>query len=155
MDHPLKYVSALVAVATFLSACASLRPGEVSRMPLPSPREHLARGMAEVEAADALRREKSPASAMGGVFSWPPDMEKWQGHLRQAEADFRAVLDRFPESREAAEAQFMLGRINDHPHRNRFDAALVEYRRTMTRFPGTPAAEQARQRIEVIESINR
>lgn len=155
MGHPRRSVSALFVVATLLSACASLPPGGGPRPSLPSSREHLTRGMAELEAADALRREKSPLPVMGGVFRWPPDQEIWSGHLRQAEADFRAVLDRFPASPEAAEAQFMLGRINDHPNRNRFDDAVMEYRRTVERYPGTPAAENARRRIELIESIGK
>ena len=109
--------------------------------------------MAEFDAADALRRQRSPNPVMGGVFGWPPDHEKWLGHLRQAEADFRAVLDRFPASPEAPEAQYMLGRIDDHPQRNRFDDAVAEYRLTVERYPGSPAAEKARGRIDLIESI--
>lgn len=153
MNRPSKSLFAILAIGIFLSACASARPKEVTKPPLPSSREYLARGLAEVEAADTLRREKSPMPVMGGVFGWPPDMEEWLGHLLQAESDFHTILDRFPESTEAAEAQFMLGWINDHPQRNRFDIALQEYRRTRDKYPGTPAAEKARQRIEVIETI--
>lgn len=92
---------------------------------------------------------------MGGVFGLPGDLEKWERHLQRAEDDFWAVLGRFSASPEAPEAQYMLGVIHDHPHRNLFDVALVEYKRTVERYPGSPAAEKARQRIEAIESIRK
>jgi hypothetical protein len=111
--------------------------------------------MAEVEAADRLRLEKSPMPVMGGVFGSPLDSEKWAGHLQRAEADFREILDRYPGSPDAPDARFMLGRIDDHLYRNRFDDALEEYRRTVKEYPGTPAAEKARQRIETIEAIRK
>lgn len=111
--------------------------------------------MAELEAADTLRLQKSPNPAMGGVFGWPPDHEQWLQHLRQAEADFRTILDRFSSRPEAAEAQFLLGKINDHPYRNRFDDAVLEYKQTVARFPGTAAAEKALQRIAIIEAIRK
>jgi hypothetical protein len=155
MDLSGRTVFLLFAAATLVSSCASLPSREGVRPTLPSSREILARGIAEFDAADAVRRERSPMPVMGGVFNWPPDAEKWERHLRNAEDDFWEILGRFPASPEAAEAQFMLGRINDHPHLNRFDVALVEYRRTVERYPGTPAAEKARQRIEVIESIKK
>ncbi len=143
----------LLAVATLLSACASPAPRTGIRPPLPSSGESFARAMAEFEAADRLRLEKSNVPVMGGVSGWPQAHEEWLRHLGQAEADFRAVVDRFPASPEAPEAQFMLGRINDHPQRNLFDDAVAEYRVTAARYPATPAAEKARQRIAVIESI--
>jgi hypothetical protein len=155
MGNPGKYFFPMLAAATFLCACASLPTGDHGGPPLSSPGEYLARGMSEVEAADKVRQEKSPIPAMGGVFSWPPDREKWLGHLRQAEADFQAVLERFPGSPEAAESQFMLGRIKDHPYMNRFDDALEEYRRTVKGYPGSPAAEKAQQRIGIIEAIRK
>lgn len=90
---------------------------------------------------------------MGGVFSMPADLEKWERHLQRAEDDFWEILGRFPASPEAPEAQFMLGLINDHPHRNQFDVAIVEYKRTVERYPGTSAAEKAGKRLGIIESI--
>lgn len=145
----------LIAVAIILSACASLAPEKGIKPSPPSARQYLAHGMEELEAADTLRRQKSPMPVMGGVFGWPPDLEKWLQHLQQAEADFRTILDRFPASPEAAEAQFMLGMINDHLYRNRFDDAVIEYKQTIARFPGTSAAEKALQRIAIIEAIRK
>ena len=155
MNRPWRGIPALLAVAALLPACASLPPGEGERPLLGSSREYLARGMAEVEAADALRLARSPSPAMGGVFGWPPDYDEWSRLLRQAESDFCALLERFPASPEAPEAQYMLGRILDHPYRNRFDDAVVEYRRVAERFPGTAAAEKARKRVELIESYGK
>jgi hypothetical protein len=149
-----KLVGVLLSAAALLGACASRQTGTVSAPDLPDAREYLSRGMSEVDAADAVRRERSPNPSMGGVFGWPPDAETWSRHLLQAQADFQAILGRFPGSPEAADAQFMLGRINDHPYRNRFDDALAEYRKTVERYPGTPAAEKASQRIGIIEAIN-
>jgi len=145
----------LIFAAAILGACASIPPGVPARPDLPSAQEYFARGMAEVGAADALRLEKSPMPAMGGAFGWPPDMDAWLRHLRQAESDFRTILEKFPERPEAAEALFMLGRLNDHPYRNRFDDALAEYRLTIEKYPGTAAAEKARVRIEIIETIRK
>jgi hypothetical protein len=146
-------ISVLFVFAALLASCATVPGREAVRPSLPSSGEYLARGMAEFDAADSLRQKRSPMPVMGGVFGWPPDHEKWLRHLEQAEDDFRAILDRFPTSPEAPEAQFMLGRINDHPQRNVFDNAVAEYRRTVERYPATPAAEKARKRIELIESI--
>jgi hypothetical protein len=145
----------LIFAAAILGACASIPPGVPARPDLPSAQEYFARGTAEVEAADALRKERSPMPAMGGVFGWPPDIDAWLRHLRQAQSDFHSILERFPDSPYAAEAQFMLGRINDHPYRNRFEDALAEYRLTVEKYPGTPAADKARERIEVIVAITK
>lgn len=144
-----------VAAAAILSACAAAPPRDLAGGSFPSPGRHFARGMAEFAAADKVRREKSPMPDMGGVFAWPPHEEVWLRHLRQAAADFREVLDRFPGSPEAPEARYMLGRINDHPQLNRFDEAVAEYRRVVSDYPSSPAAEKARKRIELIESIGR
>ena len=145
--------SVILAIAALLASCAAGPGRDAVRPSLPSSGEYLARGIAEFDAADRLRREKSVQPVMGGVFGSTPDHENWLRHLEQAEGDFREILSRFPASPEAPEAQFMLGRINDHPQRNVFDDAVTEYRRTVVRYPGTPAAEKARQRIELIESI--
>ena len=155
MNTPWKLLGVLLVAAPLLCACASVQPVAPARPSLPSAREYLTRGVAEVESADALRRERSPNPTMGGVFGWPQDMEEWSRHYRQAQADFQAVLERFPDSPEAPEAQFMLGRINDHPNLNRFDKALAEYRLTVERYPGTEAAKKARQRIGIIEEIGK
>lgn len=143
----------LIAVGIILSSCAFPGPGKGIGESPRSARGYLAHGMQEMEAADALRLQKSPMPVMGGIFSWPPDLEKWLEHLQEAEADFRKVLNRYPTSPEAAEAQFQLGMINDHLYRNRFDVAVFEYKQTITRFPETAAAEKAMQRIAIIEAI--
>lgn len=153
MRHASRNISVLLAFAALLASCATVPRREAVRPSLSTSASYLARGMADFDAADRLRRERSPSPAMGGVFGWPADFEEWQRHLAQAEADFRAVLERFPESPEAPEARFMLGRLNDHPQRNQFDDAVLEYRRTLATYPGTPAAEKARKRIDIIESI--
>jgi hypothetical protein len=145
----------LISAAAIFGACASIPPDIPARPALPSAREYLARGMTEVEAADALRKERSPMPAMGGVFGWPPDMDAWLRHLRQAQSDFHTILERFPDTPHAAEAQYMLGRINDHPYMNRFEDALTEYRLTVEKYPGTPAADKAGKRIEVIGAITK
>lgn len=143
----------MIAVGIILSSCALHGPETVIRESPQSARGYLAQGMQKMEAADALRRQKSPMPVMGGIFSWPPDMEKWLEHLQEAESDFRKVLNRYPTSPEAAEAQFLLGMINDHLYRNRFDVAVFEYKQTIARFPETAAAEKAMQRIAIIEAI--
>lgn len=145
----------LIAVAILLSACAYHPPGKGIRPSRLSAQEYLAHGMEEVGAADTLRLRKSPMPVMEGVFGWPPDHEKWLQHLQKAEDDFRTILDRFPTSPEAAEAQFMLGMMNDHPYRNRFDDAVIEYKNTIAGFPGTSAAEKASDRIAIIEAIQK
>jgi tetratricopeptide (TPR) repeat protein len=132
------------------SACASL-----PRHP-PEPRtsgEYLARGTAHVDAAQKIRIERSPNPAMGNVFGWPPDLDAYQRHYAEAASDFRAILERFPGSPEAPEAQFQLGRIHDHPHLNDFDEAISAYRRTVERYPGTQAAEKAQERIRIFGEI--
>ena len=144
----------LIAVGIILSSCAFPVPGKGVVDPQ-SAISYLAHGIQEMEAADALRRQKSPMPVMGGIFSWPPDLEKWLEHLQEAEADFRKVLNRYPTSPEAAEAQFLLGMINDHLYRNRFDVAVFEYKQTISRFPETAAAEKAIQRIAIIEAIRK
>lgn len=139
-----------LGLSALLYACAS-----VPRHP-PEPvtaGDHLTRGVSHVDAAQKIRIERSANPAMGGAFGWPPDSEEYRRHYAQAAADFRTVLERFPESPEAAEAQFQIGRIHDHPHLNRFDEALAAYRRTVERYPGTPAAEKARERIRILDGI--
>ena len=58
-----------------------------------------------------------------------------------------------PQSPEAPEAMFTAGQIDDYPYLNQFDTALEAYRLTVARYPGTPWALQAGERIRVIEGI--
>lgn len=139
-----------LGLAVLLSSCASLPPHP------PEPRtagEYLFRGTAHVDAAQKIRIERSPNPSMGGAFGWPPDLDEYRRHYAEAAVDFRAVLERFPGGPEAAEAQFQLGRIHDHPHLNNFEEALAAYRSTVERYPGTSAAEKAQERIRIIDGI--
>ncbi len=48
---------------------------------------------------------------------------------------------------------FTVGQINDYPNLNQFDTALEAYRLAVERYPGTPWAQRAGERIRVIEGI--
>jgi len=149
-----------IAVAVFLlgflvPACSQKaakgpRPAETL-----SAAEFLARGIGQVDAAQKLRMERSPLPVMGGVFGWPPDTQAYLDYYARARAAFTTVLERYPGSAAASEAQFMLGVVDDHPHLNNFDRAVEAYRLTVARYPGTAAAGKAKQRMEVIERILR
>jgi hypothetical protein len=138
-----------------LHACAAVKKEAAPTVaPVPqSADDYLKRGNSLVDAAQKFNSEQSPMPGMGGVFGWPPDTETYRNNYTRAASDFQTVLDKFPQSAAAPEAQFMLGLINDHPHLNEFDRALEAYRLTMERYPGTAAAEKARLRKEAIEKI--
>jgi len=152
----------IAASLLLLTVCAGLEAPREETSPLsrtsatspaegPSAGKLLESGRSLVEEAQDLREERSPSPAMGGVFSWPPERERYLEYYEEAAAAFRSVLERYPSSIEASESMFMLGLINDHPHLNNFGRALETYRRTMQEYPGTSAAQKARLRAEVLE----
>lgn len=157
---------ALLCALTVLCGCASrhvpaaspgsppekeVRAAGPSAAEVTLAREHLDRGKARVDAAQRMRKERSPTPSMGGVFSWPGDAEAYYGYYAQAEEEFAAVLEKFPATPSAAEAQYLMGLINDHPHLNNFERAAEEYGRTVARYPGTAAAGKAAERLRLLE----
>jgi hypothetical protein len=108
------------------------------------------RARASFAAAQKMRAES------GGPFGrnpWPPERERFVAHCELAIRDFGELLGADPGSPDAAEAIFTIGQINDYPYLNVFDDALVAYRLTVERHPGTPWAAKAAERIAVIQGF--
>ncbi len=101
-------------------------------------------------AAQRLRVDRGRPS---GVFSWPPDADKFATCYDLAQANFHEIIRDYPRSPEAAESQFMLGLVCDYPHLVTFDQALDEYRKTIESYPDTDAARKAAARKKIIEDI--
>ncbi len=108
------------------------------------------RGKAYISAAQRLRVDRGRPS---GVFSWPPDADKFATCYDLAQANFHEIIRDYPRSPEAAESQFMLGLVCDYPHLVTFDQALDEYRKTIESYPDTDAARKAAARKKIIEDI--
>ena len=90
-------------------------------------------------AAQALRRSK--------MKQWdiipPEDEVKYVTYYDLALRDCAQVLENFPKSLEAPEAQLVVAEIHDYPHMTDFQTADSEYQRTIERYPGTAAAAKA------------
>jgi len=118
-----------------------------------SDRELWDRGLDFVGQAQKLRKEKSRIPVMGGIYGSIDATAKYIDLYSQALEEFAAIIMHYPESELAPEAQFMLGLVNDHPHLNNFEDAILQYRKTTERYPRTKAAEKASKRIKVLEEI--
>ena len=110
----------------------------------------LERGLKSVEEAQKLRRERSMQPFMGGFAGHGHDSERYYALYDGAEDAFTAVIEHHPLSPEAPESQYMLGLIHDYPHLNDFNRAAREYRKTKEKYPGTPAALRAGERLEAL-----
>lgn len=109
--------------------------------------QYLERGKAGIEAARKMRSSGSGGTAL----SWVAGSEEYGDLYAGAEADFQAIITRYPDSAEAPEASYLLGVINDYPHLERFEDALENYRLTVEKYPGTEAAAKAAERRKAIE----
>ena len=101
----------------------------------------------------AARNIRAERGGPLGVIAWPPEHERFVAYCELALRDFDEILVANPRSPEAPEAMFTVGQIHDYPNLNQFDTALEAYRLTVERYPGTPWARQAGERIRVIEGI--
>lgn len=88
-----------------------------------------------------------------GTIGWPPEHERFISYCELALRDFDEILVAFSQSPEAPEALYTAGQISDYPYLNQFDMALEAYRLTVKRYPGTPWAQKAGERIRFIEGI--
>lgn len=101
----------------------------------------------------AARKIRAKKGGPLGFAGWSPARERFMAYCELALRDLDEILVNHPRSPEAPEALFTVGQIEDFPNRNQFDAALEAYRLTVERYPGTPWARQATERIRVIEDI--
>lgn len=95
-------------------------------------------------------------TGIGGSFvitSRPTELTLFLAYCELSLRDLREVLVVYPNSPEAPEAMYTVGRINDYPNLNQFGEALEAYHLTIERYPGTPWATQAGERIRVIEEF--
>jgi hypothetical protein len=118
--------------------------------PASRPAALLGRARVAFAAARNIRAERGGPL---GVIAWPPEHERFVAYCELALRDFDEILVVHPWSPEAPEAMFTTGQIHDYPNLNEFDTALEAYRLTVERYPGTPWARQAGERIRVIEGI--
>ena len=105
------------------------------------------------EAFAAGRKLRSEYGGPLGFTGWSFERERFIAYCELALRDLNEILVAHPRSQEAPEAMFTVGQIKDYPNYNEFDEALEAYRRTVERYPGTPWARQAGERIVVIEGI--
>jgi hypothetical protein len=93
--------------------------------------------------------QRSPFGTSGVV-----EHERLLAYFGLALRDLDELLEAYPRSPEAPEAMFTVGRIHDYPYLNRFDEALKFYRSTTERYPGSPWAAKASERIALIERMS-
>jgi hypothetical protein len=103
----------------------------------------------------ALLAARKTQTATGRAFGFSPVVEREQflAYCGLAIRDLEELLEAHPQAADAPEAMFTLGAINDFPNLNLFDEALVAYRLTVERYPGTPWAVRARERMALIEQL--
>jgi outer membrane protein assembly factor BamD (BamD/ComL family) len=86
-------------------------------------------------------------------------MRDWSDHERflafydLAARDLDELLALSPDAPEAPEALFTMGMIHDYPHLELFDVALEAYQAAVSRFPDSPWAAKARERLGVLNAI--
>ena len=126
---------------------------ELPEVPLLPPGEHMRTARQLIEEAQGIRKTNSRIPSMGGVFTSFGDTYLYRGIYGEAHAHLYSVLQNHPDSREAAEAQYLLGVTNDHPHLSDFARAMEAYRETVAKYPKTKAAEKAAARMSELEDI--
>jgi outer membrane assembly lipoprotein YfiO len=67
-----------------------------------------------------------------------------QRDYKRAEREFKKLLKAYPEAREAAEAQYYVGRCREE--RGDYYAAFLAYRKTIQVYPSTPRLEEILER---------
>lgn len=108
-----------------------------------------------VRARAAFSAARQSRAEQRGPFGVVPltTHERFLSYCELALRDIDEVLTAVPGSPEAPEAIYTKGQINDYPNLNLFDEALQAYRLTAERYPDTPWARRARERIVLIEEI--
>lgn len=112
----------------------------------------LARVKQAVAAGQQIRAER------GSMLSRPysaPGHEEYLACYDLAYRDLEEIVVRYPKAPEAPEARYLLGLIHDYPHLELFEDALAQYRLAVESYPGTPWAQKAAGRIEMIEGFMR
>ena len=110
----------------------------------------LVRAKAAIAAAQKIRNPQGDPVILP---NWTQDHERFLAFYDLAYRDLEELAVRYPGEPEAPEARYLLGRIHDYPHLDLFEDALSHYRLTVERYPRTPWATQAAERIGVIERI--
>lgn len=110
----------------------------------------LGRARTAYAAALIIRSEKGGPM---GFTGWSPQRERFNAYCELALRDLDEIVAAHPRSPEAPEAMFTVGQISDYPNLNEFDWALDAYRLTIQSYPGTPWAQEAGERIRVIEGM--
>ncbi len=67
-----------------------------------------------------------------------------QGNVKNAKIEFRKLLRAYPESKEAAEAQYYLGRSEEEM--GNYYSAFKEYRKAVQKYPSTPRFDEVLER---------
>lgn len=142
-SYPLVRDQPAVAAATadLSAATPALRPAALMR-----------RVRDAIVAAQKIRNVHGNPIRLPG---WAPDYERFIALYDLAARDLSELLAASPAAPEAAEATYTMGLIHDYPHLDLFDEALAAYRLTLERFPGTPWALRAGERIVLIEGFIR
>ncbi|MGA9364834.1 MAG: tetratricopeptide repeat protein [Bacteroidota bacterium] len=84
---------------------------------------------------------------LGDVYSNTNEM----GAEKNAIANYQTILNRFPRSPLVDDALFSIGSV--HEKAKEFDPALSSYRELITRYPASPFAAQAKERINWITTF--
>ena len=98
---------------------------------------------------DELERERQGIGRAMGFLSGPQVK-----NLNEAAGHFHPAIEANPSGTEAPEALYLLGVLHDFGYLQRFDEAMMFYRRCLDEYPGTEAARRAEERYEKLREIS-
>ncbi|UCF31167.1 MAG: hypothetical protein JSV26_01730 [bacterium] len=97
---------------------------------------------------DDLERQSQGIGRAMGFLS-----ERQVDDLLEAAAHFSAAVRHNPLGNEAPEALYLLGVIHDIGYLQRFEEAMIFYRRCLDEYPDTEGARRAEERFRILEEI--